>query len=129
MTQLRRRVIPIVVVTALAAGCAGPRYTAPGEMRGGVMTDWYSHSTLYTFDRDATNPPSSACLSQYCVWQWPPFISTTGPSTAGEFTTFTRPDGYSQWAYKGKPLYFYIKDTKTGDRAGDNVGGVWHVVK
>jgi predicted lipoprotein with Yx(FWY)xxD motif len=31
--------------------------------------------------------------------------------------------------YKGLPLYFYEDDADSGDVNGDNVGGVWHVVK
>jgi predicted lipoprotein with Yx(FWY)xxD motif len=26
------------------------------------------------------------------------------------------------------PLYTYVKDTKTGDKLGDGVNGVWQVV-
>ena len=33
------------------------------------------------------------------------------------------------WAYKGMPLYYWVKDDKPGDTTGDGVGGVWHVVK
>jgi predicted lipoprotein with Yx(FWY)xxD motif len=29
-------------------------------------------------------------------------------------------------AYKGKPLYLFIKDAKAGDMTGDGVGDVWH---
>jgi len=39
-----------------------------------------------------------------------------------------RKDGKSQWAYDGKPVYFYSGDKKKGDKSGDGVGGVWHVV-
>ena len=39
-----------------------------------------------------------------------------------------RDDGSPQWAYKGKPLYFYSKDMKQGERNGDNFKNVWHVV-
>jgi predicted lipoprotein with Yx(FWY)xxD motif len=38
-------------------------------------------------------------------------------------------DGSPQWAYKGMPLYTYVKDVKTGDKNGDGVGGVWKVVQ
>ena len=34
-------------------------------------------------------------------------------------------DGSPQWAYKGMPLYTYVKDVRTGDKNGDGVGGVW----
>ena len=38
-----------------------------------------------------------------------------------------RDDGVRQWAYKGKPLYTWSKDTKPGDASGDGVGGSWHI--
>jgi predicted lipoprotein with Yx(FWY)xxD motif len=34
-----------------------------------------------------------------------------------------------QWAYKGKPLYFWVKDQKPGDKTGDGFNNVWRVVK
>jgi predicted lipoprotein with Yx(FWY)xxD motif len=40
----------------------------------------------------------------------------------------TRNDGGRQWAFKGKPLYLWIKDHKPGDMTGDGFKGVWHVV-
>jgi predicted lipoprotein with Yx(FWY)xxD motif len=44
------------------------------------------------------------------------------------FTTKGR-GGTMQWAYDGKPLYFYADDKKKGETAGDGKGGVWHIVK
>ena len=38
-------------------------------------------------------------------------------------------DQTSQWAYKGKPVYTYKDDKKTGDKTGDGKGGAWHVIK
>jgi predicted lipoprotein with Yx(FWY)xxD motif len=40
-----------------------------------------------------------------------------------------RDDGAKQWAYKGKPLYTWAKDTKPGDITGDGVNNVWHIAK
>jgi predicted lipoprotein with Yx(FWY)xxD motif len=35
-----------------------------------------------------------------------------------------------QWAYKGKPLYTFAKDTKPGDTTGDGfLNGAWHIAK
>ena len=45
---------------------------------------------------------------------------------AGNWTV-ARDDGGKQWAYKGKPLYFWMDDKKPGDVEGDNRGNVWHV--
>lgn len=92
------------------------------------MTDWYEHRTLYTFDRDSTNPTRSVCTTAYCEMNWPPFRPTAGERARGDYTIINRDDGTSQWAYKGKPLYFFSKDTKTGERLGNDVNGVWHVV-
>ena len=41
-----------------------------------------------------------------------------------------RDDGAMQWAYKGKPLYTWAKDTKPGDITGDGfLNGVWHIAQ
>ena len=46
----------------------------------------------------------------------------------GPYTIVVRDDGGKQWAYKGKPLYTWIKDTKPGDISGDGVAGnAWHI--
>jgi predicted lipoprotein with Yx(FWY)xxD motif len=41
----------------------------------------------------------------------------------------TRDDGSKQWAYKGKPLYTWVKDAKPGDVTGDGVNSVWHIAQ
>ena len=38
-----------------------------------------------------------------------------------------RDDGSMMWAYKGKPLYLWAKDTKAGDVTGDGVNQIWHI--
>ncbi len=43
----------------------------------------------------------------------------TAPRPSGDWTIITRDDGLKQWAYKGKPLYAFAKDTKAGDKTGD----------
>ena len=127
MTQLTKKTL-LLVAAALAAGCANWQPYQAEEMRTGMVTDWYNHVTVYTFDRDTTNPPRSNC-DAYCASIWPPYRPAAGESARGDFTIIKRDDGSSQWAYKGKPLYTYVKDTKTGDKLGDGVNGVWHVVK
>jgi hypothetical protein len=34
-----------------------------------------------------------------------------------------------QWAFDGRPLYYFAGDAKAGDANGDGSGGVWHVVR
>jgi predicted lipoprotein with Yx(FWY)xxD motif len=49
-------------------------------------------------------------------------------ASSSDWTVITREDGSKQWAYKGKPLYLWIKDQKPGDKTGDGVNKVWHIV-
>jgi predicted lipoprotein with Yx(FWY)xxD motif len=48
---------------------------------------------------------------------------------SGDYSVVTRDDGSKQWAYRGKPLYFWSKDAKPGDTTGDGVKGVWRVAR
>jgi predicted lipoprotein with Yx(FWY)xxD motif len=84
-----------------------------------------SGMTLYTFDKDAGG--KSACNGP-CAKNWPPLMSTSA-SGSGAWTVVTRDDGTKQWAYKGKPLYTWAKDTKPGDVTGDGFNNVWHVAQ
>ena len=82
--------------------------------------------TLYTFDKDVANSGKSACNGP-CIALWPAVPATGNES--GDYSAVTRDDGSKQLAYKGKPLYLFAKDQKPGDKTGDNVKDVWHVIK
>lgn len=84
--------------------------------------------TLYTFDKDQAASGKSMCSGK-CAENWPPFYAAEGDKANGDFSIVTRDDGQRQWAYKGKPLYYWSKDMKAGDRTGDNYNNVWHVAK
>lgn len=81
--------------------------------------------TLYTFDKDTEG--KSACYDQ-CAKAWPPLTASANAQAQDNLSVITRDDGTKQWAYRGKPLYLFVKDTKPGDKAGDNVKQVWHIV-
>jgi predicted lipoprotein with Yx(FWY)xxD motif len=82
--------------------------------------------TLYTFDKDKTG--QSNCAGK-CAVNWPPMFATPSSKSEGEFSAIKRTDGKYQWAYKGQPLYTWIKDSKPGDNTGDGVKGVWHTAR
>ena len=84
--------------------------------------------TLYTYDKDSTGV--SNCYGN-CAVAWPPYLESGSTSTAmpSGLTTVKRTDGSMQYAYNGKPLYYYANDSKSGDTTGDGVGGIWHLVK
>jgi predicted lipoprotein with Yx(FWY)xxD motif len=93
--------------------------------KGKVLVD-AKGMTLYTWDRDTT-PGKSGCNGQ-CATNWPPLMASADAKPAGNWTIVVRDDGAKQWAYKGKPLYFWKDDKKAGDADGDNRNNIWHVV-
>jgi predicted lipoprotein with Yx(FWY)xxD motif len=91
--------------------------------KGKVLTD-QKGMTLYTFDRDSDG--KSVCNGP-CATNWPPLMAPAGAKADGSYTVIKRDDGSAQWAYKGKPLYGWVKDAKPGDGPGDGVNNVWRV--
>jgi predicted lipoprotein with Yx(FWY)xxD motif len=84
--------------------------------------------TLYIFDRDITGSGKSMC-NDNCAKNWPPLLAPSNAKPIGAWNAITRDDGSKQWAYQGKPLYYWAQDSKPGDTSGDGVGGAWHVAK
>ena len=82
--------------------------------------------TLYTFDKD--DGGKSACTGK-CAENWPPLMADPTASAPAGYATVAREDGGKQWAYKGKPLYGWVKDAKPGDTTGDGVNGSWHIAR
>ena len=112
----------VAIVSAYASMAAAQ---APVKVSGGMLTNG-AGMTLYTFDNDAGG--KSACNGP-CAANWPPLMAAADAKASGDWTIITRDDGAKQWAYKGKPLYLWSKDTKAGDKTGDNFNNVWHVAK
>ena len=100
---------------------------APARLADGALVAT-NGMTLYTFDKDAANSGKSTCNGP-CAALWPPLAAAVADPPAGTWSIVTRDDGARQWAYKGKPLYFYLADKKAGERSGDNFKDVWHIVK
>ncbi len=84
--------------------------------------------TLYVFAKDVAGSGQSTCVDA-CAANWPPLGVAPTAVPLGDYTIITRADGSKQWAFKGKPLYYYAKDTKAGDRLGDGVGGNWKLAR
>lgn len=84
--------------------------------------------TLYTFDKDVAGSGKSMCNGP-CAANWPPLMAAASDMASGEHSIITRDDGSKQWAAKGKPLYFWVKDSKPGDKTGDGFNKVWQTAK
>lgn len=88
--------------------------------------------TVYLYTKDEQNKTN--CYDS-CAENWPPIIVSHGEPVAGEgvdqsaITLVTRDDGSQQVAYKGMPLYLWVRDQAPGDTTGQGVGEVWYVVE
>jgi predicted lipoprotein with Yx(FWY)xxD motif len=119
----------LALTVSITTGCASLRAQgAPAEYDGGMLVDYSKKMTLYTFDKDPDNGTKSVCNGP-CAASWPPFMAGAADKDVAGFTKVKRDDGMLQWAYKGKPLYFWVKDQKPGDKTGDGFNNVWRVVK
>ncbi len=115
----------------LALLVSGASYQAiaadPAMVSGGVLTGSNGMS-LYIFDKDAAGSGKSVC-NDGCAANWPPLLAMSGDTASGDYTIITRDDGKKQWAFRGKPLYYWAKDQKPGDKTGDGFNSVWHLAK
>jgi predicted lipoprotein with Yx(FWY)xxD motif len=125
MNHFTSAVIAVTGALMLAA-CTGLSY-APVKYTDGIMTG-SNGMTLYTFDKDAAGSGKSTCNGQ-CATNWPPLAAGATDQSGGDWTVVTRDDGGKQWAWQGKPLYYWSKDQKPGDITGDGFNKVWRVVK
>lgn len=122
---LRASLLPLLV-TGLLSACASMSPSAePAHFSNGMLVG-PNNMTLYIFDKDA--PGKSNCYNQ-CAVNWPPFFAETSAMASGDYSLVMRDDGKQMWAFKGKPLYYWIKDMKPGDKTGEGVGNVWWIVK
>jgi predicted lipoprotein with Yx(FWY)xxD motif len=93
----------------------------------GMLTD-KERMTVYVFDKDKDG--ISSCYDK-CAVMWPPYLGKEEDEIdemMEGWTLVKRTDGTMQWAYQGKPLYYFKDDKNQGDMNGDGKGGVWHVV-
>src|SRR5438874_11060519 len=137
-----RRMPLLVVVAAVAmvfapAGMsretAAPTLTVKSSSFGRVLFDGRGY-VLYAFTRDKNG--RSACYGA-CAKAWPVYYAK-GTLRAGTgikrslIGTTKRRDGRRQITYAGRPLYYYVGDTKAGQIRCQNAveyGGTWLIVR
>lgn len=126
MKFISRATLALSLTLAILGGCAAMA-SAPAKVADGVLVG-PNGMTLYTFDKDVAGSGKSVCNGP-CATNWPPFMATATDQASGDYTVITRDDGAKQWAVKGKPVYFWAKDAKPGDKTGDGVNKVWQTAK
>jgi len=123
-------VCTFAIASPRAQSRAGDAPSMPGGIQsarlpdGTLMLTNSKGMTLYTFARDT--PQQSNC-NDNCAVQWPP-VAADGAPPNDAWTVITRMDGSKQWAYRGMPLYGWIKDAAPGDITGDGVANrAWKI--
>ncbi len=126
------RAMTVVASAILAVAVSGyavaqtPTMPAAVHMTNGMLMDAKGMS-LYTFDNDK-EANKSACAGN-CLNNWPVLKAEAADKDIGDWKVITRDDGSKQWAYKGKPLYYFVMDKAAGDKLGEGRGMVWHLAK
>lgn len=99
---------------------SGTLFIAHGNLvtANGSPDTVHQNFTLYTFDQDT--PGVTTCFNG-CLTVWPALYAAANAKASGDFTLVVRDanTGVKQWAYKGKPLYFYVGDSAAGDVTGE----------
>jgi predicted lipoprotein with Yx(FWY)xxD motif len=110
---------------------AGATLSVRHTRYGTVLADGRGR-ILYEFTRDGTRGKSRC--SGDCAVAWPPFLTRGAPRVRGVakggLGATRRRDGSLQVTYKGKPLYYYVTDTRPGQvtcQAVPEFGGTWYV--
>jgi predicted lipoprotein with Yx(FWY)xxD motif len=91
--------------------------------------------TLYVFTKDRKNQDECAKIKG-CLEAWPPKESQGKPAggpgiRAGLLSTVKLPNGGTQVAYAGHPLYIYAGDSgpgKTSYVGAKQFGGTWYAI-
>ena len=122
-----KKLAPLALALLLSACGHMMMQKAPATVADGVYVG-PNGMTLYTFDRDAMGSGKSVCNGP-CATNWPPLMAGANDTASGEWTVVTRDDGSRQWAFRGKPVYYWQRDAKPGDRTGDGFNNAWRLVR
>ena len=139
---MRRTLLGIAVIAlallalapaAMSRESAAPTLSVKSSSYGRVLFDGRGY-VLYAFTRDANR--RSACYGA-CTKAWPVYyVKATLRAGTGIKRSLIgatkRRDGRRQITYAGRPLYYYVGDTKAGQIRCQNVaefGGTWLVVR
>jgi predicted lipoprotein with Yx(FWY)xxD motif len=104
----------------LLTACAGDSATVPAKV---TLTGAYATmqgQELFTFDGDAKDVPAGG--------QWVPLYGKADDRGDHDFTIVDRADGTLQWAFRGKPVYYFNGEDSARGRDASYRSGDWHRV-
>lgn len=139
MPSLMRSSIRVALLAAALAALVGPAGASAGQATkrvakqaenatlGRTILTTTKGRTLYSLSAETKGRfiCTGSCLSIWHPLVVPAGVKPTGPVKLG---TIERPDGRTQATFKGRPLYSFGGDSKTGDVNGEGIKdvGTWH---
>ncbi|HEX3433680.1 MAG TPA: hypothetical protein VHT25_06415 [Solirubrobacteraceae bacterium] len=116
--------------TTAASSSAAPVKPAANSTLGATVLTNATGMTLYRLSGERAG--HFICTAG-CLQIWHPLTASTGATGAGGVPSLgvvKRPEGSSQLAYKGMPLYTFAQDTRPGDAKGQGLKdvGTWNAV-
>jgi predicted lipoprotein with Yx(FWY)xxD motif len=133
MRLVASALLAAAVLAPAAMSERSPTLTEHSSSHGKVLFDGRGF-VLYAFTRDRGQ---SACYGA-CAKAWPPYLAPKGSLSVGAglkralLGTVKRKSGKRQVTYAGRPLYFYVGDTRPRQILCQNVaeyGGTWLIVR
>jgi predicted lipoprotein with Yx(FWY)xxD motif len=122
--------IPVSAGARTGAAASATRKVAKearNETLGKTILTTKAGRTLYSLSVEKKGKfiCTGACLMSWHPLTVPAGVTPTGPV---KLDTIKRPDGRTQVTYKGRPLYSFDGDTKSGDVNGEGIKdvGTWH---
>jgi predicted lipoprotein with Yx(FWY)xxD motif len=123
----------LVLASGTNAGTGKAKVVVRSSDYGRILFDGRGF-VLYAFTHDRNG--RSTCKGE-CAKAWPPFLVARTPragtgAKASLLGVVRRANGRLQATYAGRPLYYYLGDTKPGQILCQNVlefGGYWRVVR
>jgi predicted lipoprotein with Yx(FWY)xxD motif len=125
-TSVKLFLVAVLWAAALPVLAAGPSAPASATVSVNGAVVGAQGRPLYVYDKDTA--ATSACTGP-CVASWPPVMADAAAKPSGDWSLIDRPDGGRQWAYKGKPVYGFYRDTSGGSPGGDNKVPGWRLLK
>lgn len=114
--------IPLAAAAVLSSVAIAQSVAVPDDVRvesTGAGTYFKSASQLSLYWNGRENVSGEITCIEECLESWFPLRPSAGAQGQGDWAIVQRPDEGAQWAYQGKPLYTYVKDTFPGARLGD----------
>jgi predicted lipoprotein with Yx(FWY)xxD motif len=128
MIMYKKLGLAMLIVSSLAACVSMSDGKSIVKTENGILVSM-NNMTVYTFEGDQAGSGRSNCYGD-CAVNWPPLLVDQNATSYGDYSIITRDDGKKQFAYKGKPLYYYRFDNKPDETNGNNLAnGAWRVVR